>query len=68
VIELEVEGEILRELPTKISERYSHANVDFQPICAITNDVGLNYDVFVNGKNYVTLSTGLIQSSKTATK
>jgi hypothetical protein len=65
VIELEVEGEILRELPTKISERYSHANVAFQPICTITNDIGLDYDVFVNGKNYV---TGLIQSSKTATK
>ena len=68
MIELEVEGEMLRELPTKISERYSHANVAFQPICAITNDVGFHNNVFVNGKNYVTISRALMQSSRTATK
>lgn len=58
-VELDVEGDTLRELLTKISERYSQANVDFQPICPITHDVGFDYDVFVNGKNYVTLAHGL---------
>ncbi len=68
MIELEVEGETLRELPTKRYSHEFHANVAFQPICAITNDVGFHNDVFVNGKNYVTISRALIQSSRTAIK
>lgn len=59
VVELKVEGETLRELLTTLSDLYTKANVDFQPICPITNDVGFDYDVFVNGKNYVSLPRGL---------
>jgi molybdopterin converting factor small subunit len=59
VIELEIEGETLRELLAIISERYSQVNIDFQPLCPITNDVGFDYDIFVNGKNYITLPQGL---------
>ena len=59
VIELAIEGETLRALLTTISEIYSQANVDFQPICPITNDIGSDYDILVNGKNYITLPQGL---------
>jgi molybdopterin converting factor small subunit len=55
VTELEIEGETLRELLATISVRYRQVNIDFQPLCPITNDVGLDYDIFVNGKNYITL-------------
>jgi len=59
VIEVEVEGETLRALLTKLTESYKKANIDFEPICHVTNDVALDYDVFVNGKNYVVLPHGL---------
>ena len=59
VTELEIEGETLRELLATISVRYRQVNIDFQPLCPITNDVGLDYDIFVNGKNYFMLPQGL---------
>jgi molybdopterin converting factor small subunit len=59
VVELEIEGGTLRELLATISVRYRQVNIDFQPLCPITNDVGLDYDVFVNGKNFITLPQGL---------
>jgi len=59
VIEIEVEGETPRALLTELSRRYKQANVDFEPICPITNDLKLDFDVFVNGKNYVILTHGL---------
>lgn len=59
VIELEIEGETLRELLATISARYRQVNIDFQPLCPITNDVGFDYDIFVNGKNYITLPQGI---------
>ena len=59
IIEVEVEGETLRALLTKLTESYKKANIDFEPICPVTNDVAFDYDVFVNGKNYVVLPHGL---------
>ena len=59
VIEMEVEGETLTALLTELSDRCKQANVDFEPICPITNDLRFDYDVFVNGKNYVALPHGL---------
>jgi molybdopterin converting factor small subunit len=59
MIELAIEGETLRVLLAAISEIYRQANVDFQPICHITNDIGSEYDVSVNGKNYILLPQGL---------
>ena len=57
--EINVEGDTLRTLLVEIGTRYKQANVDFEPICPITHDLKLDYDVFVNGKNYVLLSHGL---------
>jgi molybdopterin converting factor small subunit len=58
-IELEVEGQTLRALLAELGRRYKKVGVDFEPICPITNDLKFDYDVFVNGKNYVILSHGL---------
>lgn len=59
VIEIEVEGETLRELLTQISDRYKQAKVDFEPINPGTNDLDFDFDVLVNEKNYVALPHGL---------
>jgi molybdopterin converting factor small subunit len=58
-IEIEVEGQTLRALLAEVGHRYEQVNVDFEPICPITNDLKFDYDVFVNGENYVVLSHGL---------
>jgi molybdopterin converting factor small subunit len=58
-IEIEVEGQTLRALLAELGRRYKQVNVDFEPICPITDDLKFEYDVFVNGKNYVALSHGL---------
>ena len=57
--EIDVEGDTLRAVLAEVGTRYKQANVDFEPICPITNDLKLDYDVFVNGKNYVLLTQGL---------
>ena len=59
VIEAEVKGETLRALLTTLAEAYKQAGVDFEPINPRTNDMDEDYDVFVNGKNYVTIPHGL---------
>jgi hypothetical protein len=59
VIEIEVKEETLRGLLTELSDQYKQANVDFEPINPKTNDVDFDYDVSVNGKNYIGLSNGL---------
>jgi hypothetical protein len=59
VIEIEVKGETLRRLLTELSDRYKQANVDFEPINPKTDDVDFDYDVSLNGKNYIGLSNGL---------
>jgi len=58
-IEMEVEGETLRVLLTELSEQYKQAKADFEPICPITHDLKLDYDVLVNDKHYVSLPHGL---------
>jgi molybdopterin converting factor small subunit len=57
--EIEVQGDTLRALLAEVGSRYKQAGVDFEPICPITSDLKLDYDVFVNGKNYVLLNHGL---------
>ncbi len=59
VIEIEIEGKTLRALLVELSARYKQANVDFEPVNPKTNDVDFDYDVSVNGKNYVGLPQGL---------
>jgi hypothetical protein len=59
VIQIEVKGETLRRLLTELSVRYQQANVDFEPINPKTNDVDFDYDVSLNGKNYIGLANGL---------
>jgi hypothetical protein len=59
VVEIVIKGETLRELLIELSDHYKQANVDFVPVNPKTNDVDFDYDVFVNGKNYVGLSKGL---------
>ena len=57
--EIDVEDDTLRALLAEIGTRYKQVNVDFEPICPITNDLKLDYDVFVNGKNFILLVQGL---------
>ncbi len=55
VIEFEVKGDTVRALLATLAEAYKKAGVDFEPISPRTNDMDEDYDVFVNGKNYITL-------------
>lgn len=59
IVEMELEGETLRALLTKISEQYKQADVDFEPINPGTNDMDDDYDVLINGRDYVALPDGL---------
>ncbi|MCJ7653951.1 MAG: hypothetical protein MUO97_01395 [Dehalococcoidia bacterium] len=59
IIEMEIDGDTLRALLEELSARYKEANVDFQPINPKTNDLDFDYDVLVNGKNYVASADGL---------
>lgn len=59
VIEIEVKGKTLRSLLTELSARYKRANVDFEPINPKTNDIDFDYDIVINGQNYVGLPNGL---------
>ena len=59
MIEMTVAGDTLRALLMELSKRYRQANVDFEPINPGTNDLDFDYDVLVNGKNYVALDNGL---------
>jgi len=59
VIDIEVKGETLRRLLIELSDRYKRAHVDFEPLNPKTDDVDFDYDVSVNGKNYIGLSNGL---------
>ncbi len=59
IIEMTTDGDTLRALLTGLTTRYREANVDFQPIDPTTNDLDFDYDVVVNGRNYITLANGL---------
>ncbi len=59
VIETEIEGSTLRALLTGLSARYRQANVELELINPETNDLDFDYDVLVNGQNYVALAGGL---------
>jgi hypothetical protein len=59
VVEIVIEGETLRDLLIGLSDQYKQAQVDFEPINPKTDDVDFDYDVSVNGKNYVGLPNGL---------
>lgn len=57
--ELEVESDTLRAILAAVGACYKQAGVDLEPICPVTKDIKLDYDVFVNGQNYVLLDNGL---------
>lgn len=59
IIEMEVAGDTLKALLSELGNRYKQANVDFDPIDRRTNQLDFDYDVLVNGKNYVSLPAGL---------
>ena len=59
IIEIEANGDTLRDLLLELSARYKKANVDFQPIDPTSNDLDFDYDVFVNGTSYISLTGGL---------
>lgn len=58
-VEIEVDGDSLRALLDKISAQYQAAGVDFQLINPATGELDFDYDVSVNGQNYVALPGGL---------
>jgi molybdopterin converting factor small subunit len=59
IIEMTAPGDSLRALLAELSKRYREANVDFELINPGTNDLDFDYDVLVNGQNYVALAGGL---------
>jgi molybdopterin converting factor small subunit len=59
IIETEIEGSTLRALLTGLSARYRQANVELELINPGSNDLDFDYDVLVNGQNYVALAGGL---------
>ena len=59
VVEIEAKGDSLRALLTEVSNYYKKANVDFDPIEPGTGEILSDYDVSLNGKNYVSLRGGL---------
>ncbi len=58
-IKLDVPGDTLRDLLVELTREYKRVNTDFEPIDAATNDVDFDYDVYVNGKNYISLPYNL---------
>lgn len=59
VIEVELAGDTLKALLTELSYLYQQANVDFDPVDYQSNQLDSDYDIFVNGKNYLALPAGL---------
>jgi molybdopterin converting factor small subunit len=59
VVQMEVEGQTLRDLLAEISRQYKQANIDFEPINPANNDLDFDYHALVNGKDYLVLSHGL---------
>jgi molybdopterin converting factor small subunit len=59
IIQIDVGGKTLRALLSELSQIYKQANVDFEPIDLQTNDLDFDYDVCVNGKNYLSFPCGL---------
>ena len=59
VIETQAGGKTLRSLLLELSRQYKAAKVDFEPVNPKTKDVDFDYDVFMNGQNYVGLPKGL---------
>ena len=64
VIETRVEGKTLRALLLELSKHYKEAKVDFEPVHPKTKDVDFDYDIFMNGQNYVGLPDGLDTTMK----
>ncbi|MFC1871636.1 hypothetical protein ACFLYF_04475 [Chloroflexota bacterium] len=48
-----------------LSGQYDRAGVDFHPVKPETGEVPADYDVSVNGKNYVSLPEGINTRLKT---
>lgn len=59
VVELEINGETLRDLLNELTKIYKRADVDFEPINPKTNDIDFDYEVIMDGKRYVALENGL---------
>ena len=57
---LEIKGSTLRNLLLELSERYKYqGNTKLRLIDSLTGEVDSEYEVFVNGKMYVSLTKGL---------
>ena len=59
IVEIEAKGDTPRALLGELASRYHKADVDFNPVRPGTSEVESDYDVSVNGKNYVSLPGGL---------
>jgi hypothetical protein len=56
MVEVEFKGENLKDLLIEVGNRYESAGVDFKPFNNDLDQLDFDYDVFVNGKNYLMLS------------
>src|SRR4030042_5748925 len=59
VIEIRVKDNTLRDLLLDLAKQYKEAKVDFEPINPKMEDLDFDYDIFMNGQNYVGLPDGL---------
>ena len=56
---LEITGETLQSLLIELGRQYERAGVDFKPFNEENDQLDFDYDVFVNKKNYLSLSAGV---------
>jgi hypothetical protein len=59
IINIEVEGNTLKDLLETLASQYKKSGVDFDPVINGKNDVDSDYIVLINGKNYAYLSQKL---------
>jgi hypothetical protein len=65
IINVEVEGNTLKDLLNTLATLYKKSGVDFDPVIDKRNDVDSDYTVLINGKNYAYLPSKLDTLLKT---
>jgi len=59
IINTDVSGTTLKDLLIEITSRYRQAGIEFLPYDTNGNTVDFDYDVLVNGRDYISLPSGL---------
>jgi hypothetical protein len=56
---IEFQGNTLKSLLIELGRRYAQAGVVFKPFVEETDQLDFDYDVFINDKDFITLSAGV---------